>query len=122
MGNFEEISRQLGYTFTALENAQGAAKRRWLRKAHLLLLLADEMIVEAEPAAPSLGDESFVANSPCNESIAGTWALLRSCAEDAVHSAERGQCRGLQTVLVLRKRPTPSTNPEAAVISRSRHP
>jgi hypothetical protein len=102
MANFEELSRQLGYTFTELENAQGTAKRRWLRKAHLLLLLADEMIADAEPDA-AISDESSAAHQAFNDDARNARSLLRAFAEDALHSAERGPCRGLQSVLVLRQ-------------------
>ena len=103
MGNFEEISRQLGYTFTQLQNAQGGAKRRWLRKAHLLLLLADEMIADAE-VDRAIHDEPYAVHQGFNDDAVNTRALLRAFAEDALHSAERGPCRGLQSVLVLRQR------------------
>ena len=112
MGDFEKLSRELGHTFNELETARGAAKRRCFRKAHLLLLLADEMIVEAE-TEPSPGEPAAGA-PPFNDDVAGARALLRSFAEGAVRSAERGPCRGLQTVLVLRKRPDRSRNPQAA--------
>jgi len=100
MGNFEEISRQLGYTFSELENAQGMAKRRWLRKAHLLLLLADEMIADAEADA-ARGQEASPANRAFEHAL-NARTVLRVFAENALPSAERGPCRGLQSVLVLR--------------------
>jgi hypothetical protein len=104
MGKFEELSRQLGYTFTQLENAQGGAKRRWLRKAHLLLLLADEMAEDAEAGALSVRDGPTVANPRYNQNVPDAQSPLWALAEDAARSAERGSCRGLQTVLILRKR------------------
>jgi hypothetical protein len=102
MGNFEDITRQLGYTFNELQNAQGTAKRRWLRKAHLLLLLADEMIADPEADAAT-SDGPPVVHQP-GQAARDTRSLLRAFAEDALHSAERGTCRGLQSVLVLRQR------------------
>jgi len=103
MDKFEEISRELGCTFAELESVQGAAKRRCLRKAHLLLLLADEMIADAD--------------EPVIDEAVAVRSLPRVFVEDVVHSAERGPCRGLQTVLVLRQRSGPAKNPEAATIS-----
>ena len=104
MGKFDALSRQLGHTFTQLENAQGEAKRRWLRKAHLLLLLADEMAEEAETAASSVGDDPTVANPRYNQNVPDTRSPLWALAEGVARSAERGSCRGLQTVLILSKR------------------
>jgi len=120
MGKFEGISRQLEHAFAELESAQGAAKRRWLRIARLLLLLADEMITDAdaEAAAPSHGGGPFGADPVFSDDVAGARTLL-SYAEDAVRSAERGPCRGLQTVLVLRKSPNRLKNPEAAAKSHA---
>src|SRR5215470_4970734 len=102
MRNLEEISRQLGKTFAEMENAQGRAKQRGLRRARLLLLLADEMIAEAE-AGPRVGEQP-AADPACNEEILRKWAPLRVFTEDALRSVERGPCRGLQSVLVLRRR------------------
>lgn len=96
MRKFEELSRELGYTFTELENAEGAVKRRWLRKAHLLLLLADEMIADA--GEPITGAETVI------DGVATAQSLPRFFVEDMVSSAERGTCRGLQTLLILRPR------------------
>ena len=95
VGKFEELSRELGYTFTELENAEGTAKRRWLRKAHLLLLLADEMIADA--------DEPTLDGTLVIDETAKVRSLPRAFVEDVVQSAERGMCRGLQSVLVLRQ-------------------
>jgi hypothetical protein len=103
MGNFEELSRQLGYAFTQLENAQGRDKRRCLRKAHLLLLLADAMAEDAEATAPVVGENPRAATPRGNQDMPGTPSLVQVFAEGVAHSAERGSCRGLQTVLVLRK-------------------
>lgn len=114
MGKFEEISRELGYTFTELQAAQGTAKRRCLRKAHLLLLLADELIIDAE------GSEPAVDHKPLTAEVADPRSLPRAFVEDVLHSAERGPCRGLQTVLVLRQRSGPARNPE--VVAKSRAP
>ena len=102
MGNFEQLSRQLGYTFTQLESAQGRAKRQWLRKAHLLLLLADELAEDAEPDAPSV--DPTVSSPRFNQNAPDTRSALRALTEDVARSAERGSCRGLQTVLILRNR------------------
>ena len=104
MGKFDEPSRQLGHTFTQLENAQGRAKRRWLRKAHLLLLLADEMAEDVEAGASSVGHDPTIANPRYNQNVADTRSPLWALAEDVARSAERGSCRGLQTVLILRRR------------------
>ena len=98
MGNFEEMSRQLRYTFASLESAQGKAKRRLLRKAHLLLLLADEMIADAEADRP-ISDAVSVAGRQLSDDSLNALTLLRAFAG----SAERGACRGLQTVLVIRQ-------------------
>lgn len=87
MGNFDELGRQLRYTFAHLQSAEGRAKRRLLRKAHLLLLLADEM-AEAEAAAAD--DDPRIANPSCQQD------------DPRARSAPRGSCRGLQTVLILR--------------------
>lgn len=104
MGKFDELSRQLGHAFTQLENAQGGAKRRWLRKAHLLLLLADEIAEEAEAAASSVGDDASVANPRYNQNVPDSRSPLWALTEHVARSAERGSCRGLQTVLILCKR------------------
>jgi len=112
VGKFEELSRELGYTFTELENAEGAAKRRWLRKAHLLLLMADEMIADA--GEPIAGAE------PASDGVATVRSLPRVFVEDIVRSAERGPCRGLQTLLVLRPRSDRVKAPRSAEISHAR--
>ena len=118
MGNFEEISRQLGQTFTELENAQGTAKREWLRKAHLLLLQADKIIEDTKTGEPSFDGNSFNGNV-AGQNVAAARRLLRAFAEDGARSAERGPCRGLQTVLVLRPRRDQAKGPEPAAKSRA---
>jgi len=114
MGKFDELSRQLGHTFTQLKSAQGVAKRRWLRKAHLLLLLADELAEEAEADASPVGDDPTGANSRYDQSVPDTRSPLWALAEDVARSGGRGSCRGLQTVLILRKRENQPKNPAAA--------
>src|SRR5262245_66650747 len=101
MGNFEGISRQLRYTFAELESAQGTVKRRWLRKAHLLLLLADEMIADREADAPN-NDTPSVSDRLFNDDSRHARTLLRAFAENAVRSTDRGSCRVLQSLLVFR--------------------
>lgn len=108
MGNFDELGRQLGYTFTRLENAEGRAKRRWLRKAHLLLLLADEMAGEEEAGAA--GDDAFFRNPWWQQDDPETRCALRSTAAEGARPAKRASCQGLQTVLILRKRTDCSKN------------
>ena len=121
MGNLEEISRQLGRAFAALENARGAARLKWLRRAHLLLLLADEMIVESAldeaPAKagsppdqdiPSPKDQLTADHEVAIEATDGVSSaqsirhLLQLLEADGAGSAERHSCHGLQTVLILR--------------------
>ena len=104
MAGFEQISRALRKAFAELEAARGTARRRALRKAHLLLLLADEMGVTAEAV-----DDSFVKFpliAACGEDVSGgdvdAGVALPVFAEGAARYAVRGSCQGLQTVLVLR--------------------
>jgi len=115
MGNFDELGRQLGHTFTQLESAEGRAKRRWLRKAHLLLLLADEMAAEAEAEAAAADYDPPIAN-PSQQHDPHQRSALQALADAC--AAERGSCRGLQTVLILRKRANGSK--DAASEARAR--
>ena len=115
MGNFEGISRALEETFAELEAAKGMTRRRGLRKAHLLLLLADEMIAAAPAAQPS-----SEARDPFNDDVVNARALLPIFVEGAAHSGARGSCQGLQTVLVLRQRSDREQNLESARLSHAR--
>jgi hypothetical protein len=137
MGQFNEISRELGHTFAELERARGKSRRSWLRRAHLLLLLADEMMVFSgsaeEDAAGGLplnepavngrrqspngmataddGDDQVQVKDVVIGDRLKSQMFLHFFAETGVHSTKRGSCQGLQTVLVLRSSSGPGKNP-----------
>ena len=87
-----------------------------LRKAHLLLLLADEMVATAEAVDSFSLISKPLARTDDDHSGGDVEASVRLSifAEGAAHYAVRGSCQGLQTVLVLRPHSDRARNREFA--------
>lgn len=136
MEKFDQIQRQLWQTFIELKDARGKNRRSCLRRARLLLLLADEMLSVSDdedlacgsPAAAlavlavptpeqpksdlySRDDEASRAQPSGIDAVGDVRTLLQVLADNAAGPAKAGSCQGLQSVLVLRCSGRPRTAP-----------
>lgn len=99
MEKLAPLRLELWQTFSKLDDARGEARQRYLRRARILLLLADELLRE-----PELGGELTPPEALPVDAVSSPTTVLQILADNATAPVHGGACRGLQTVLVLRNR------------------